>query len=356
MREKDLEKLRKEIDKIDDEILRLLNKRGKLVREVGKLKVKEKISYFDPTRQAKILERLKEKNKGPYPYKAIENIFKEIFSASIALEKSLSIGFLGDEGSFTHQAAIKKFGKSLKFLSYETIPDIFEAVSKEWISYGVVPVENSTGGMVMRTLDMFLEYDLNIVGEVILNIEHHLISFSKKLENIKKIYSHPQAFAQCKKWIRENLPKVKLIEVPHTSYGVKLLSEEKNTAAIGSELSAEIYKVPILYRSIQDFNNNQTRFLIIGKGIPARGPKNKTSIVLSIADRVGALFEILMIFKIYNINLKKIESYPNKLQPWQYVFFIDFEGHIEEKIIKQSLEELREKCSYFKILGAYPVD
>ena len=347
--------IREQIDKIDNQILDLLNKRAVLVKEIGHLKSKGERNYFDPARQADILRRLERLNEGQLHPESIKRIFLTIFSESIALEEDVKIAYLGSPGSFTHQAAIHQFGNALQQISYETIPDVFDAVQKKWVNYGVVPIENSTEGVVNHTLDMFLEYDLKIIAEILMDIQHHLISYEEKLENIQVIFSHPQAFAQCRLWIKSNLPHCKLVEVPTTSEGVLRIGEEKNAAAIGSRLSAELENTPIIKESIQDSSNNMTRFLVIGNQFPRASEKNKTSIMLALADKVGALFEVLSVFRIFEINLTKIESRPSKKSPWEYIFFIDFEGHIEDKKVQTILEELEKKSTLVKLLGSYPV-
>ncbi len=347
-------KIRERIDKIDNELLELLKERVDLVKEIGKLKSRGEKNYFDPSRQADILRRLERLNKGKLHPETLKRIFLTIFSESIALEEDVKIGYLGSPGSFTHQAAIHQFGHALQQISYETIPDVFDAVQKKWTNYGVVPIENSTEGVVNHTLDMFLEFDLKIIAEILLDIKHHLISSEIQLDNIEALYSHPQAIAQCRLWIKSNLPHCKVIEVPTTSEGVLRIKKEKKAAAIGSQLSAQLYDMPILHESIQDSTNNITRFLVIGNEIPRPSEKNKTSIMLALADKVGALFEVLSVFRIFEINLTKIESRPSKKRPWEYIFFIDFEGHIKEKKIKTVLEELEKKSTLVKILGSYP--
>lgn len=353
--QEETQNIREKIDIIDNQLLELLNERAALVKKIGELKSKGEKNYFDPARQADILNRLQRLNQGQLHPESIQRIFLTIFSESIAMEEDIKIGYLGSIGSFTHQAAIHQFGKALEQVSFETIPDVFDAVQKKWVNYGVVPIENSTEGVVNHTLDMFLEYDLKIIAEILMDIKHHLISSESTLENIQVLFSHPQAFAQCRLWIKSNLPHCKLVEVPTTSEGVLRIKNEKNAAAIGSHLSAQIHNMPIIRESIQDSSNNMTRFLVIGNQIPRPAEKNKTSIMLALADKVGALFEVLSVFRIFEINLTKIESRPSKKRPWEYIFFIDFQGHIDQKKTDTVLEELRKKSTQVKILGSYPV-
>lgn len=354
--EKELEKLREKIDNIDEKLIELLNNRAEIVLDVGKVKDKSLKNYFAPARQVQILQRLKEKSNGPYPPEAIDHIFTAIFSSSIALESQLQIAYFGDAGSFTHQAAITKFGPALTFKPFHTIQDVFEAVKKKWVEFGVVPIENSNGGIVNHTLDMFLEYDLKIVSEQIINIEHNLISQAADLSDIKRIYSHPQALTQCRNWVKAHLPEAELIEVAHTSEGVVRANESAENGAIGSQLSSELFHVPILKHGIQDFTNNQTKFLVIGKKVTPPAAKNKTSLMVSLSDKVGALFEVLSLFKIYDISLSRIESRPSKRRPWEYIFFIDFLGHVEERLVKSIMKDLEEKCNFVKLLGSYPIN
>lgn len=349
-----IENLRKEIDKIDLEILKLLNKRAKIVLEIGKIKQKTPsiVSFYSPEREKKLISKLKQ-HTTILPKTAIENIFTEILHASRDLQKKLKITYLGPEATFTHLAALKTFGKYAEYLPLKNTADVFIEVEKGRSDYGVVPIENSTEGVINYTLDMFIESNLLICGEVNIPIEHCLLATSTSA-HIKKIYSHPQAFAQTRNWIESNFSHVELVEVSSTAEAAKMAQKDKNSAAIASEAAASIYNLKILAKNIEDIKENYTRFLIIGKSIAKKSGSDKTSIMLSIKDRVGALYDILKPFKENNINLTSIESRPTKKKAWEYVFFIDFIGHVDDKNVKKVLRRLEKLCVFVKVLGSYP--
>lgn len=348
-----IEKLREQIDKIDDKIVKLLNKRAEHVKEIGKLKIKTGKSFFDASRQREIMSRIVTKDIGSFPKEAIKKIFVEIMSASLSLENRIRVGYLGPEATFTQQAALNQFGSSAHFDSYKSIPDIFVAIDKGNIDYGVVPIENSTGGIVHHTLDMFLEYDLNICSETFLPIQQNLLA-NTSMDKIKKIYSHPQSFLQCRVWLKENLPKAEMIEVASNSQGVEMAIKNKNAAAIGGELAAKLYKIKILVRGIEDIKDNTTRFLVIGKQSSKPTGNDKTSLMFSIKDKPGALEAILLPFSKKGINLTKIESRPTRRRAWEYAFFVDLEGHIEDQKVKEAIDEISDHCVFIRILGSYP--
>ena len=348
-----LEKLRKKIDRVDEEILNLLNERAELTLEIGKIKSRKKRQIYAADREKKVYENVTKKNKGPLNNEALKSIYREIMSASIALEKSIKVAYLGPPASFTHLASIKKFGSSIEYLSCDSITDVFYDVQKQRADYGVVPIENSTEGAVTYTLDMFIQSDLKICSEILLQISHNLIANCPK-NKIKKIYSNPQVFGQCRQWLKKNLPQSVLIEVSSTTTAAQLAQRTKNAAAIASEMAAKTYNLKILAKSIEDNPNNVTRFLVIGKEETPPTGEDKTSIIFSTKDRPGALYEMLIPFKRYNINLTKIESRPSKTETWKYYFFLDLEGHRQDEKVKKALSELEENCLFFKILGSYP--
>lgn len=350
----ELKRLRGEIDKIDDEILDLLNKRAKIVIEIAHIKRRENSSFYSPEREKEIIQRLISINKGPFPNDAVKMLFREILSASLSLEEPLKVACLGPLATFTHLAAMRYFGSSASFLPVEGIKDVFEAVYSEWSEYGVVPIENSNEGFVSYTLDMFMDYDLKIAGEVMLVISHNLLSKSGDKKRVKKIYSHPQATAQCRKWLEMNMPGVPVYESTSTARAAELASKEEDAAAIASEVAAKIYDLSFVERRIEDYKDNYTRFLIIGKESPKRSGRDKTSIMFSTKDRPGALYSILEPIKQAKINLTRIESRPSKRKAWEYIFFADMEGHIEDRKVKKAIEEVSEGCLYLKILGSYP--
>ncbi len=347
--------LRDEIDSIDDQILELLNKRAGFVLEVGRIKEKKGKKLFHvPEREEAIYKRLTEKNTGPFPESAIRPVYREIISASLAMEKPLKIACLGPEATFCHVASIEHFGRAANFIPTRDVPDIFDEVERGRADYGVVPIENSTEGVVNLTLDMFIDSSLQICAEVMLNISQCLLSTENNLEDIKVIYSHPQAIAQCYTWISRNLPHVEIKETLSTSLAAKTTKEEKGTAAIASEFAAKTYKIPVFKAKIEDNPHNFTRFWVIGKKSPGASGKDKTSLMYSIRDGVGALHNLLLPFSENGINLTKIESRPFRKKPWEYIFFIDIEGHIDDPVVKKTINSLSSHSQFMKVLGSYP--
>jgi len=350
-----LNKLRQKIDRIDEQILHLLNQRGKVVRAIGKIKSRLNESFYASYREKSILQRMNKLNSGPLSTESIENIFREIFHACRALEQILKVAYLGPEATFTHLAARKVFGSPANYLPLKDIRDVFMAVEKNHADFGVVPVENTTEGVVTHTLDMFIDSPLTISAEINLTIEQCLLSKSSDLKQITTVYSHPQAIAQCSHWLRENLPNARLIECSSTSAAALTAAKDRHAAAIASRLAASLYNLEIVRQGIEDNPENRTRFLVIGKNVNTRpSGYDKTSVMFSIKDRVGALHDMLVPFKKYNINLTKIESRPTKKRAWEYIFFLDFLGHMNNARIKKALSELSRNCVFLKILGSYP--
>jgi chorismate mutase/prephenate dehydratase len=349
----DLKKLREKIDGLDLELVDLLNRRARKVLEIARAKSRGKKSYYSPGREKRILTRLIKENKGPLPSDVLEEIFQLILKTSLSLEKKLKVGYLGPPATFTHQAAIKAFGKRANLISMRSIGQVFTEVEKKQADFGVVPIENSTEGVVSHTLDMFLDSDLKICSEIILGISHHLLSRGE-LRKITKVYSHPQALAQCQNWLEENLPEARLIEVESTSNAAQKAAKEVNSAAIASDIAASLYHLRALASHIEDKANNYTRFFVIGRNYTEKCGNDKTSILFSIKDRVGALYDMLSPFRKHEINLTKIESRPTKKKPWEYVFFVDFVGHKDDEAVKRALAELEEKCLFLRTLGSYP--
>lgn len=350
----ELDKLRKNIDKIDDELLGLLNKRAGYVLEVGRIKRNLKSKFYKPDRERQILDRLSRNNTGPFPNDALKAIYREILSASLALEEPLKVTCLGPLATYTHLAALRHFGSSASFMPVDSIKKVFENVETGKAEYGVVPIENSNEGVVSYTLDMFMDSDLQVVAEIILEISHNLLSRQNSISKIKKIYSHPQALAQCRGWLESNMPRVPVAESTSTAKAAELASREPKSAAIASEIAARMYDLNILERNIQDSRRNITRFLVISKEFPHHTGNDKTSIMFSIKDRPGSLYEVLLPFKRAKINLTKIESRPSKRKAWEYIFFVDMEGHAEDSKVKKAIDSLKEDCLYLKILGSYP--
>lgn len=350
----DLNTLRERIDEIDDKILEILNRRAQTVIEIGNLKRTTKQQFYSPARERQILERLTAHNKGPFPNDALRALYREILSASLSLEEPLKVACLGPLATFTHLAAIRYFGSSASFQPVESIKKVFENVEAGKADYGVVPIENSNEGVISYTLDMFVDSELKVAAEVILTISHNLISKSGERAKIKKIYTHPQASAQCRGWLVANMPNIPILESTSTAKAAELAAKDEEAAAIASELAGKIYDLNFVEKNISDSKYNVTRFLVIAREFPAKTGKDKTSIMFSVKDKPGALYETLLPFKKAKINLTKIESRPSKRKAWEYIFFVDMEGHVEDKTIRKAIESIKEHCLYLKILGSYP--
>jgi chorismate mutase / prephenate dehydratase len=344
---------RKSIDKLDAQIVRLLNERTKHVLEIGKIKLAAGEEIYAPHRELAVLNRICKLNNGPITSESLRHIYREIMSSALSLEKSLTIAYLGPEATFTHQAAIQRFGSSLRYVSQKTIADVFAEVSKNRADYGVVPVENSTEGVVTHTLDMFVDSDLKIVAQIVLPIQQCLLSRIKKSQ-IKKLFAHPQSLAQCRGWVQNNLPHVEIIETSSNARSAERAAAEKNSGAIAGVLAAEKYDLSVLESDIQDNAANATRFLVLGRQCSPPTGNDRTSLMLSITDKVGALHQSLAAFRRYKINLTKIESRPNKRKRWEYFFFVDFEGHMHDKKVANAIEHLQPQCNFVKVLGSYP--
>jgi len=350
----ELKRLREEIDKVDSNILRLLNKRTEFVLRIKKAKKDKRITVYSPRREKEILRRLQRLNPGPFPGDALEAIYREILSASLSLGEPLRVAYLGPSATFTHLAARLRFGLSTHYIPESTIKGVFEAVERGKAQYGVVPVENSTEGVVNYTLDMFIDSELKIAAEIMLEVSHNLLSKTGRKADVKKIYSHPQAAAQCRVWLKENFSGVPIIEELSTAAAARRVMRDTGAAAIASELAGSIYNLRFVEKGIEDYKHNFTRFLVIAKDFPGRTGKDKTSIMFSIKDRPGALYLILEPFAKHRINLTSIESRPSRRKAWEYIFFVDMDGHIEDRRVKKSLDDVKKECLYLKVLGSYP--
>jgi len=350
----DIKKYRQKIDHIDERLISLLNNRAKMSLAIGKVKLKNKKSVFAPEREKEILRRLKKLNKGPMPPEALEAIYREVFSSSRSLEKTIKIAYLGPQASFTHLASQKKFGSQAQYVSSTNISEVFLKVENGECDYGVVPIENSIEGAVTHTFDLFVDSELKICSQILLEISHNLLS-KYSMNQIHKVYSKLEVFGQCRNWLRAKLPNADLIDVVSTTRAAQIAITEKNAACIASSLAAKVYNLRIISRDIEDISHNITRFLVISKNDVPRTGKDRTSILFSIKDKVGALHAMLEPFSQQKINLTKIESRPSKRKAWDYYFFVDFEGHREEKKVKKALTRLEDMCKHLKVLGSYPV-
>jgi chorismate mutase/prephenate dehydratase len=352
--DRSLERVRRRIDTLDDHLLKLLGERGRLAKEIGRIKAKKGETVLAASRESEILGRLASNNKGPLSPEAVNDIFQTIFSSCRAIQKRVTVAYFGPEATFTHQAAIKHFGRDCEFVGMPSIADVFYEVERKRADYGVVPVENSTEGVVNHTLDMFMESDLKIIAERGELISQNLLSVSGRLKDVKTVYSHAQALAQCRKWLDTHLPGVALHSSASTSDAAVHATLDGSSAAIASRLAGQMYNLKPIALGLEDSVNNATRFLIIGHTSPEATGRDRTSIMLSIKDRVGALYDILQPFRAAGVNLTKIESRPTKKKAWQYVFFVDFIGHQSDPKVKNALKGLAKDTVSLKILGSYP--
>lgn len=348
-----LSKHRQAIDKLDAQIVKLLNERTRHVLSIGEIKLAAGEEIYAPHRERTVFDRVCGHNAGPITNEQLRAIYREIMSSALALEKTMTIAYFGPEATFTHQAAIQKFGASLAYSAQKTIGDVFMEVSKKSADYGVVPVENSTEGVVTHTLDMFVDSDLKIVSQVLLKIQQCLMSNSP-LNKIKKLYVHPQSLAQCRGWLAKHLPRVEIVEASSNARSAELASKEKFAASLGGVLAAEKYGLKILAQDIQDNSVNVTRFIVLGKKCSPPTGDDRTSLMLSVADKSGALHEAIAAFRKFKINMTKIESRPSKRKAWEYFFFIDCAGHYQDAKVAKAIEHLGKHCNFVKILGSYP--
>jgi chorismate mutase / prephenate dehydratase len=350
---KDIDEVRKAIDAIDDELLALIQKRCGLSVEIGRLKVREGLGPFDPSRERAIVDRLAAKAKPPLTRAMIETVFAQIFSASRSLQKRKAVAYLGPEGSYSHQAARQVFSLDADLQPRPDIGAVIAEVLTGRADLGIVPVENSTEGMVNLTLDLMSSAKLFVCGEIMLPIRNCLLSLSP-LKEVKKVYSHPQALAQCRKWILDNLGNAETVETPSTSTAALAAREEPGSAAIASALAAELYGLAILAENINDCQENITRFWVVSRAMAPVTGRAKTSIIVSLENIPGALHHATGVFASKGINLTKIESRPSKKNPWEYVFFIDFEGSLDDGNVREALADIKAYTREIIILGSYP--
>lgn len=349
-----LESLRDEVREKDKEIVRLLNERAGLSIEIGKIKQSKGWDVYDPAQERKVRDGLLELNQGPLSEAALNTIFKEIVSASRSLQEPLTVAYLGPEASFTQMAAQSHFGASSRFLPQSTIPDIFDETERGKVSCGVVPIENSSEGSVRQTLDRLITTPLQIRAEIFLRISHNLLSCHEDFGSIRRVYSHPQALAQCRMWLRKNLPNAALIETVSTATAAERALQDGESGAIGSARAASYYDLKIAATGIEDNPSNTTRFIAIGKGENRPTGKDKTSILFGTPHAPGALYRALETLASEEINMTRIESHPAKTGPWQYLFFVDFEGHMEDEKTVRCLNGLKMHTTFTKVLGSYP--
>jgi len=347
-------KVRQRIDEIDDTFLKLLKERIECALEIGRLKNETNRAKWDPQREREIYQRLITDNQGKFPEKALRSIFHEIITTCRLSQKKTEVSYLGPEATFTHLAGVKYFGQSAEYKSMESIDEVFNEVEKGRVQYGIVPVENSIEGAVFSTLDSFMKYSVKICGELQLPITHHLVCRSGNIEDIQTVASHAQPLAQCREWLKKNMPSVPTLPVFSTGGAAQMAANNPNIGAISSELAIKTYELQVVVRGIEDYQGNTTRFLIIGPQSPSRSGQDKTSLLLGVADRPGSLNEVLTVLSAKNINLAKLESRPIKGKQWKYLFFMDMLGHMEDPVIQEGCSILKQICPYYEWLGSYP--
>ena len=348
-----LEELRKRIDQIDYQLVQLLNERARVVVEVGKLKTKTDAPVYAPDREKQVFAKIIQANKGPLSDKSLVAVWRELMSGSFALEKPLRVAYLGPEGSFSHTAAMLKFGQSVEYEPLADIRSIFDEIGKSHCDLGIVPVENSIGGGVIETLDALIDSDAKICAEVLMAIHHNLLA-NCTMEEIEKIYSKPEVFAQCRNWLSATFKNTQTIPVASTAKAAQMAASENRAAAIGSRIAAELYRLKVICENIEDVTNNITRFLVVSREDARPTGEDKTAILFSTAHKAGALADVLEVFKRYEINLTNIQSRPSRKREWEYYFFVDFPGHRTDQYVTKALDEARKHCLQLSLLGSFP--
>ncbi|MCG7870866.1 MAG: prephenate dehydratase [Candidatus Thiodiazotropha lotti] len=351
-----LKSIRQRIDEIDSQLQALINERAEAAQEVARIKLSAnpEAEFYRPEREAAVLRKVKDRNQGPLESEEVARLFREIMSACLALEKPLNVAFLGPDGTFTQAAALKQFGHSVRTHSLNSIGDIFRDVEAGACQYGVVPVENSTEGVISHTLDSFLNSPLLISGEVTLRINHQLLSKEKERASVQKVYSHAQSLAQCRGWLDRHLPNAERIAVNSNAEAAGLASQQSGSAAIAGDAAGEIYQLNQLATNIEDEPGNTTRFLVIGKQDVAASGMDKTTILFSTHNKAGGLHEMLSPFAEHGISMTRIESRPSRRGRWDYVFFVDVEGHKDDHNLSQALKKIEQSATQFRVLGSYP--
>lgn len=350
----ELDRLREAIDEVDQSIVENLERRAELVKEVGEVKKEKGMDLYVPGRERQILNRLEDMDVESFPVSSLKQIYREIIATCLNLEKPVSVAYLGPEATFTHLAALKQFGRETDLMPHETVSDVFDVVEREEADFGIVPIESSNEGAVKHTLDRFLDSNVSICSECYQMINLYLLSREESLEDVDTLYSHPQALSQAREWIERNDQTIDVEETRSTAEAASIASENKGTAAVASEVAADIYDLNILARHLEDQAENYTRFLVLGHQTPEETGDDKTSIAFSVKDRPGALYDVLQPFGDAEVNMTKIESRPSKQSTWDYVFFVDFQGHRSEPRVESLLDDLKNETAFFKVLGSYP--
>jgi chorismate mutase/prephenate dehydratase len=354
----DLKDVRSRIDAVDAQIQELLNERARLAQRVGISKAKDghTVDFYRPEREAQVLRAARARNRGPLRDTEVLRLFREIMSACLAQQEPLKVAFLGPEGTFTQSAVLNHFGHSVRALPLGSIDEVFHEVESASADFGVVPIENSTEGTVNHTLDRFLTSPLKICGEVELRIRQHLMGTMSELARVARVCSHPQSLAQCRQWLQEHLPGVEQVVVASNAEGARRARDERGSAAIAGETAAEVYGLKVLAADIEDRADNSTRFLVLGRKLFAPSGEDRTTLLVSVGhtDAPGALYRLLEPLARHRVSLTRIESRPSRRRKWDYVFFIDLEGHAEDARVAKALAALRRRASLFRILGSYP--
>ena len=350
-----LEQVRQNIDELDSKLVEMLNARAKVVEAIGELKRTEKDAppVYSPDRERMVLDKIKAANQGPLPDRCLIAIYRELMSGSFFLERALRIAYLGPEGSFSHSAAMLKFGRSVEYEPQADISGVFDEIVRGHCDLGVVPVENSTVGGVIETLDALIESNVTICAEIQVSIHHNLLA-NCVLENIHTICSKPEVFAQCRHWLSSTLPSVNILPMPSTAQAAQQAALEAGWAAIGSKLASELYDLKVILENIEDNTNNVTRFFVIGRETARPTKDDKTSLVFSTADKAGALVDCLAAFRKHGVNLTNIESHPSSQREREYYFFVDCEGHRLDERVQEAIRQARYHCLQMIILGSFP--
>jgi chorismate mutase/prephenate dehydratase len=348
-----LEDLRNRIDEIDYQLVKLLNERAGIVVDIGKLKSQTGSPVYAPDREKEVLEKVTKHNKGPLPDKCLQAIYRELMSGSFVLERPLRVGYLGPGGSFSHTAALLKFGQSADYEPLADIRGIFDEVSKGHCDLGIVPIENTLGGGVVETLDALVDSDVKVCSEILMVIHHNLLA-NCNLDQIEKIYSKPEVFTQCRNWLAATFKEAKTISEPSTAKAAQKAAKEAKSAAIGSAIAAELYGLKIVCENIEDTPNNVTRFFVVGRETARPTGEDKTAAMFSTAHKAGALVDVLEVFKRHDVNLTNIESRPSKKRQWEYYFFVDFLGHQSDEKVQKAFDEARKHCLQLSVLGSFP--
>jgi chorismate mutase/prephenate dehydratase len=353
----DLSEVRARIDDIDQRIQGLIQERARFARQVGKAKgpLKAAVDYYRPEREAQILRRVVDRNQGPLADDVLVRLFREVMSACLAQQEPLRVGYLGPEGTFSQQAVHKHFGHSARGLPLSSIEEVFQEVEATNADFGVVPVENSGQGTIQSTLDMFLTSSLKICGEVELRVHQYLLSRTGRIEDIERVYSHPQSLAQCKAWLRQHLPQVERVPVGSNAEAARRARNADDAAAIAGESAGHVYQLKAVAGPIEDRPDNTTRFLVIGRDFFPPSGNDRTSLLVFVHDRPGALYNVLRPLAEHDVSMNRIESRPSHQGKWQYAFFIDINGHVDDLPVKAALSELGEFASQVRVLGSYPV-